>query len=90
MGIIAVKIKLMPVSPDVNLQEIRGNVEKIMEKHNIKNPGFEKQPIAFGLNALIVIFAWPEEKELEDLETELKNIKNVNSARVVDIRRAIG
>lgn len=90
MGIAAVKIKLMPSSPEIDLEEVEEKVKKILEKRGVQNPGFEKQPIAFGLNALVVLFAWPEEKELEDLETELKNIKNVNSVNVIDIRRAIG
>lgn len=90
MGINAVKIKLMPSSPDINLEEIEEKVKKIIEETGGKNPTFEKQPIAFGLNALIILFAWPEEKELEHLENRLKNMENVNSANVIDIRRAIG
>ena len=90
MGITAVKIKLMPISPDVNLEEIRKRTEEIMGKHDVKNPQFEEQPIAFGLNAIIVLFAWPEEKELEDLESELEKIENIKSVQVIDIRRAIG
>ena len=90
MGITAVKIKLMPSSPEINLEEIEEKVKNIIEEAGGKNPTFEKQPIAFGLNALIILFAWPEEKELEYLENKLKNIENVNSTDVIDIRRAIG
>lgn len=90
MGILAVKIKIMPSSPDVNLEEIEEKARKTIEDNGGKNPQFEKQPIAFGLNALIILFAWPEEKELEGLENSLKDIENVNSANVIDIRRAIG
>ena len=44
----------------------------------------------FGLKAVILSFAWPEEKELEDLEQQLKQVEDVNSVQVVDIRRAVG
>lgn len=90
MGIAAVKIKLMPSSPDINLEEVEKKAGKILEEKEVKNPQFEKQPIAFGLNALIILFAWPEEKELEELENDLKKIEDVKSAEVIDIRRAIG
>jgi len=90
MGIAAVKIKLMPISPDVNLEEIEKRTEEIMNEHGVKNPKFEEQPIAFGLNAIIVLFAWPEEKELEDLELELGKIENIKSVQVIDMRRAFG
>ena len=90
MGIVAVKIKLMPTSPDVNMEIMEEEAKEIIEKNQGKTPKFEKEPIAFGLNALFVIFAWPEEKELEGLENQLKKIENVNSVQVTDIRRAIG
>jgi len=90
MGITAVKIKLMPTSPETDLENMEKEAKTTIEGLGGKNPNFEKQPIAFGLNALIVLFAWPEEKELEELEEKLKKIDNVNSAQVIDIRRAIG
>ena len=79
MSVAAVKIKIMPSSPEANLQ-----------KSQIKNPQFEVQPIAFGLKAVIVMFGWPEEKELDSLEEELRKIPNVSSVQIIDIRRAIG
>ena len=90
MGTAIVKIKLMPTSPDVDLEEIEKKAQKIIEEREGKGTKFEKEPIAFGLNALMVFFAWPEEKELEELEESLKNIENVTSVSVVDMRRAIG
>ncbi len=90
MGIVAVKIKIMPVSPDTNLQQIEKKAKGLIEKQGGKNTSFTQEPIAFGLNAIIAFFAWPEEKELEKLETEMSKIKDVNSIQVIDIRRAFG
>lgn len=90
MGVAAVKLKIMPKSPDSNLEDIQNKAKEIIEKNSGKGPVFEKKPIAFGLNSLEVLFAWPEEMELEDLEQELRKIENVNSAELIDIRRAIG
>ena len=90
MSLIAVKIKLMPSSPESDLEGIEKKVKETLEKQDAKNPGFEIQPIAFGLKAIIVSFGWPEEKELESLEEELKKIENINSVETIDLRRAIG
>ena len=90
MSIAAVKIKIMPSSPEANLREIETGIRKILDRNNVKNPQFEIQPIAFGLKALIVLFGWPEEKSLDELEESLKEIVDVNSVQVIDIRRAIG
>ena len=80
----------MPKSPETNLKNLEENVAKVLSKNNVKNPKFEIQLVAFGLKAIIVMFGWPEEKELETLEEELRNIKDVSSVEIIDIRRAIG
>ncbi len=90
MGIAAVKIKIMPSSPEVNLEKIKESAKNLVEKTGGKNCKFEEEPIAFGLNAIIAFFAWPEEQELEKLEEKLKKIDNINSIQVIDIRRAFG
>jgi len=90
MSIAAVKIKIMPSSPESNLKDIEANVRKILEENNVKNPQFEIEPIAFGLKAIIVMFGWPEDRELEILEEKMGKIRDVSSIQVLDIRRAIG
>ncbi len=54
MGEVVATIKLMPESPDVDLAQIKENVEKSIavgtEFHKI-----EEEPIAFGLVALNVM-----------------------------------
>jgi len=39
---------------------------------------------------LVVLFGWPEEKELGVFEKDLQKIKGVGSVEVMDMRRAIG
>ncbi|MCL5730019.1 MAG: elongation factor 1-beta [Candidatus Pacearchaeota archaeon] len=90
MGIALVKIKIMPESPASNLRDIESKARDIIEKNSGLITGFAEEPIAFGLKALFVSFEWPEERELEDLESELGQISEVKSAEVSDIRRAIG
>lgn len=90
MGTALLKIKIMPESPNVDLNKIESKAKKIIEKENGKNPRFEKEPIAFGLIALIVSFAIDESLPTDIFEEKLKDIENVSSANIIDFRRAIG
>jgi len=90
MGTALIKIKIMPISPETNLDEIKGKAELIINGKEGKNCNFEEQPIAFGLKAVIAGFALDEKYELESIEEELKKIENVNSVEVIDMRRAFG
>lgn len=90
MGTVLLKIRLMPSSPEVNLEEIKEKAKEIVEKGKGRNCSFEEEPIAFGLKALIVSFEIDESQELEPVENELKDIENVNSTQVIDMRRAFG
>ena len=85
-----VKIKLMPSSPETNLEEIKENMRKLIESEGGKGVKFEEELIAFGLKAVIVFFLWDEKKELEPLENSLEKIENVNSVQTIDLRKAIG
>ena len=90
MGIAAVRIKIMPISQKTDLEKIKSEAKTIVEQSGGKNCKFEEELIAFGLKAIIIFFAWPEEKELEGLEKALEKIEDVNSVQVIDMRRAFG
>ncbi|HEB46904.1 MAG TPA: elongation factor 1-beta [Candidatus Pacearchaeota archaeon] len=90
MGLAIVKMKIMPSSPDSDLGEIQESAKNLLEKNEVTSSKFEKEPIAFGLTAIIIMFGWPEEKPLEELEKNLSEIEGVNSVDVLDMRRAIG
>lgn len=90
MGTALIKIKIMPISPDVDLEEIKTQAKEIIESNKGTKTMFEEEPIAFGLKAVIAGFDLDEEYELEPIENALREIKKVNSAEVVDMRRAFG
>ena len=53
--------------------------------------GSEEIPIAFGLKSVNITFTMDEEKGSTDqLEEDIANMEDVESAEVVDVRRAIG
>lgn len=92
MAKVIATLKIMPESPDVNLDAVQ---EKVLLKINDfageTETKIDIEPIAFGLKALNIMFVMDEDKgSTEFLETEISKIEGVNSVEVTDVRRAIG
>jgi translation elongation factor aEF-1 beta len=90
MGTVSVKMKVLPASPEVDLEILKQKAKEVVEGKGGTNCHFEEEEIAFGLKALITIFDWTEGNEVEIVEEALAQIENVNSAQLIDMRRAIG
>jgi elongation factor 1-beta len=90
MGIAGVKIRIMPTSPEVDLERLKKTAGTIIERMGGKNCKFDEEPIAFGLKAIIAFFAWSEDMELSSLEGFLSRIEDVSSVQTIDMRRAFG
>ncbi len=87
MGDVVATIKLMPESPEVDLENIKKNIEDSMpekaELHKI-----EEEPIAFGLVALnVIVVVGDAEGGTEAVEENLSKIDDVGNVEVTDIRR---
>lgn len=89
-AVVSIIVKIMPDSPETNLEKIKSEAKKIMEKEGAKNISFEEKPIAFGLNAVLMKFALPEEKGTDIIESLLSSMQNVSSVTIEDYRRAFG
>ncbi len=89
-GIVAVIVKIMPSSPETNLEGIKENALEVLKKEGAKNISFEEKEIAFGLKAIFIKMAWPEEKSTDIIENSLAKLKNVSSINIEDYRRAFG
>ena len=89
-GITAVIVKILPDSPDANLDKIEKAAKQVLEKEGAKNISFTEEEIAFGVKAIKIKFAWPEEKSTDIIDNSLAKIKNVSSATIEDYRRAFG
>jgi len=88
-----VTIRIMPDSPEVNLNslELRAK-EKIKEfVREDAEMRVEVEPVAFGLKAIKITFVMDESLGSPDpLAEEIENFEDVNSAEIVDVRRALG
>ena len=92
MADVVVTLKIMPDSPEGNLDKIKEEaLKKIKVFSGNDNHKIEIEPVAFGLNALKILFVMAEAKGSTDaLEEQISKIKGVNSVEVTDVRRAIG
>ena len=92
MAQVVVTLKIMPESPNSDLGKIENEAKtKIIDFSQNKEVKAEQEPIAFGLNALKIMFVMDESKGSTDsLEDQIKTISGVNSVETVDVRRAIG
>ena len=90
MGNSAVQFKIMPTSPDVDFESLKGSIKEKIEADGGVIGEFSEEPIAFGLKALIVAFAYPEEKEIDELGNQFNELEGISSSEMIDYRRAIG
>ncbi len=91
MSKVVVTIKIMPEDPSTNLHDVEKDAKDLIKRFGLEVGKVEIEPIAFGLNALKLIFVMDESKGgTEDLEDQLRNIDGVNSVETIDVRRTIG
>lgn len=83
-GNVVMKVKVMPESPETDLESIEKEIREKAEVHKI-----EEQPIAFGLKAIIATVVWPEDESPDILEDEIMKIEGVNSVEIIDVRRLL-
>lgn len=86
-----VTLKIMPEAPDTDLKKLELQASKEIATFGGEVGRVEIEPIAFGLNAIKLIFVMDEAKgSTESLENEIAKIPHVQSVDVIDVRRAIG
>lgn len=91
MAQVIVKMKIMPESPEVNLDDVFENINTEVKNFGGEIGKREIIPVAFGLKSLEVIFVMDESKgSTDELESKLNEIEGVQSVEVTDVRRAMG
>ncbi len=87
MGKVAAKIKVMPRSPDVDLDGLQDELEQSLpEGATIK--GFERDNVAFGLVALLPTVIVPDEAGgTEAIEAAFASVDDVESVDVQNVGR---
>ncbi|MEK6919202.1 MAG: hypothetical protein AABW73_04130 [Nanoarchaeota archaeon] len=89
-GIVALKLRILPTGLDVSIKDLENHSKKVLLALGAQNLTFEEEPIAFGLKALLIGCAWPEETSDDEAKNKLSSISGVSSCEIIDYRRAFG
>jgi len=80
MGNVAIILKIMPESPDVDREALKAAVRGAVPVNDIR-----EEPIGFGLVALKVAVVVPDRAGAPDeVESALQNLDGVGSAEIVE------
>ncbi len=92
MAKVIITAKIMPSSPDTDLVQLEANVLNVIDAFvGDSDKRVKKEPIGFGIVALMVTFILDEDKGSPDeLEAKISALEGVNSFQITDVRRAIG
>ena len=92
MAQVVITIKIMPSSPETDLDALEIKVlEKIESFTGETQTKKSIEPVAFGLKSLSITFVAEESKGSPDeMVEEINGFDEVNSAEISDVRRAIG
>ena len=87
MGKVAAKIKVMPQSPDVDLDALQERLEGALAE-GAKINGFERDDVAFGLVALFPTVIVPDDSGgTEAVEEAFTGVEGVESVAVENVGR---
>jgi len=87
MGKVAAKIKIMPESPEVDLDDLQDRLEGSLPE-GAKIKGFERDDVAFGLVALFPTVIIPDEAGGTDaVEEAFTTVEDVESVDVDTVGR---
>jgi elongation factor 1-beta len=87
MGKVAAKIKVMPSSPDIDLDALQDRLEESLPE-GAKINGFERDNVAFGLVALLPTVIVPDDAGgTEAVEESFAGVDGVESVSVENVGR---
>ncbi len=91
MASVIVSFRIMPTGTDVDLEKLETDSIAIIKGFVAMSTKTEKEPIAFGLVALKVMFVVDEAKgDTEPIEKKLMDLEDVQNVEVTDVRRTFG
>jgi len=91
MAEVIITLRIMPESPDQNLDLISDKASSLIKEFggDVHKTSFAE--VAFGLKSINIIFIMAEDKgSTEELENQIAKVAGVSSVEVTDVRRAIG
>ena len=90
MAMMIIEYKIMPESPETDLDALKGKASKVIEEVGGFINEVKEIPLGFGLKSLNVRLSIDESKGTELLEEKLKSISDVQNVEIVSLSRALG
>ncbi len=82
MGDVALILRVMPESPEVDLDALKGEIKKILPRVQ----QIVEEPIGFGLKALkLVVVVSDQGGETDAVEGKISGLKGVERAEIVEL-----
>lgn len=87
MGKVAAQVKVMPDSPDVDLDALQETLEQSLPD-GAKINGFKREDVAFGLTALLPTVVVPDDEGgTEAVEESFADVPDVESVSIESVGR---
>ncbi len=88
MGDLVAVFKIMPASPETDLDEIEDSVRSVVPS-DVTVEQVSTEPVAFGLEAVMVTLSMADSEEIsaDDMENDFAKIDNVESVECTDVGR---
>ncbi len=81
MGDVAISIKIMPTSPEVDLEKVKNEISTIVKVQDSKI-----EPLAFGIKSLKILVVKPDTGGgTEELEEQIKQIEGVENVEAESV-----
>lgn len=86
---VVVSYKIFPTGLEVDFEELKKQIEEVLPSQAKIYGGYQTEPVAFGLNALIAHIQIPEDESgvLEEVEKSLEGIQTVSQIQTLMVRR---
>lgn len=85
MGQVALTLKVMPKSNEIEIESIMDSVKNAALGENIKVSDVQVENMAFGLKALKVLILMPDQGGTDEIEEKLKKIDGVGEIETVEV-----
>jgi len=86
MGKVIITLRVLPESPDVDINYILEEVKKEISRIGGSYLQHSIKPFAFGINSIEIKFTYPDKEfKEEELIEKINSIQGVSSAEVINV-----
>ncbi len=86
MGHVALSLKVMPESPEVDTGRLEKEIRERLEEFDVEIKDIKQKPLAFGLKCIEVLLVFPDARGgTDEIESALSGLEGVASVEAGDI-----